>query len=125
VPETNRVRYDLFKRLGFSLLNRTESSKHFSEYGPGSSKRGQEDLIKNFNIPLGEYPRRCETQIAKWERLRNELENPDTPLEVKRSIEFGSLIIHSLQTEIPRIVYGNVPMKTFLRIYQSTKRMLR
>jgi len=105
VPETNRVRYDLFKRLGYFV---TESSEHFSEYGPWFIKRGREDLIKKFNIPLDEYPRRCEAQLAEWERLRNELENPDTPIEVKRSVEFGSLIIHSLETGIPRIVYGNV-----------------
>jgi alpha-galactosidase len=46
--------------------------------------------------------------MAAWERLRNELENPDAPLEVKRSVEFGSLIIHSLETGNPRVVYGNV-----------------
>jgi hypothetical protein len=50
-------------------------------------KRGREDLTKNFNIPPDKYPRRGEAQISR-ERLRNELENPDTPLEVKRSIEF-------------------------------------
>ena len=105
VPETNRVRYDLFNRLGYFV---TESSEHLSEYVPWFIKRGREDLIKKFNIPLDEYPRRCETQMARWERLRNELENPETPLEVKRSAEYGSLIIHSLETGTPRIVYGNV-----------------
>ena len=28
--------------------------------------------------------------------------------EIRRSVEFGSLIIHSLETGIPRVVYGNV-----------------
>ena len=37
VPETNRVRYDLFNRLGYFV---TESSEHFSEYGPWFIKRG-------------------------------------------------------------------------------------
>jgi alpha-galactosidase len=105
VPETNRVRYDMFKRLGYFV---TESSEHFSEYTPWFIKRDRGDLIKKFNIPLDEYPRRCEVQIAEWERLRKELENPNTPLEVARSVEFGSLIIHSLETGIPRVVYGNV-----------------
>jgi alpha-galactosidase len=105
VPETNRVRYDIFKRLGYFV---TESSEHFSEYTPWFIKRDRGDLIKRFNIPLDEYPRRCEVQIAEWERLRKELENPNTPLEVTRSVEFGSLIIHSLETGIPRVVYGNV-----------------
>jgi alpha-galactosidase len=105
VPDDNRVRYDLFSRLGYFV---TESSEHFSEYGPWFIKRGREDLIKKFNIPLDEYPRRCESQLARWEQLRNDLERSDQPLEIRRSVEFGSLIIHSLETGIPRVVYGNV-----------------
>jgi alpha-galactosidase len=105
VPDDNRVRYDLFSRLGYFV---TESSEHFSEYGPWFIKRGREDLIKKFNIPLDEYPRRCESQLARWEKLRNDLERSDQPLEIRRSVEFGSLIIHSLETGIPRVVYGNV-----------------
>jgi alpha-galactosidase len=105
VPDDNRVRYDLFTRLGYFV---TESSEHFSEYGPWFIKRGREDLIKKFNIPLDEYPRRCESQLAEWEKLRANLENSDRPLEIRRSVEFGSLIIHSLETGIPRVVYGNV-----------------
>jgi len=105
VPDDNRVRYDLFTRLGYFV---TESSEHFSEYGPWFIKRGREDLIKKFNIPLDEYPRRCESQLAQWEKLRADLESSDRPFEIRRSVEFGSLIIHSLETGIPRVVYGNV-----------------
>src|ERR1700733_10187043 len=105
VPDDNRVRYDLFSRLGYFV---TESSEHFSEYGPWFIKRGREDLIKKFNIPLDEYPRRCESQLARWEKLRDDLESSDQPLEIRRSVEFGSLIIHSLETGIPRVVYGNI-----------------
>jgi alpha-galactosidase len=105
VPDDNRVRYDVFSRLGYFV---TESSEHFSEYGPWFIKRGREDLIKKFNIPLDEYPRRCESLIGEWEKLRAQLETSDPPLEIRRSVEFGSLIIHSLETGIPRVVYGNV-----------------
>jgi alpha-galactosidase len=105
VPDDNRVRYDLFTRLGYFV---TESSEHFSEYGPWFIKRGREDLIKKFNIPLDEYPRRCEAQIAEWEKLRADLESSDRPLQIRRSVEFGSLIIHSLETGILRVIYGNV-----------------
>jgi alpha-galactosidase len=106
IPDDNRVRYDLFTRLGYFV---TESSEHFSEYGPWFIKRDRDDLIKKFNIPLDEYPRRCESQLGRWEKLRAELENSEQPLEIRRSVEFGSLIIHSLETGIPRVVYGNVP----------------
>lgn len=62
VPPGNRVRYDMFERLGFFV---TESSEHFSEYVPWFIKRGRQDLIERFNILLDEYPRRCEQQIAE------------------------------------------------------------
>ena len=45
----------------------TESSEHFAEYVPWFIKDGREDLIERFNIPLDEYPRRCERQIAEWD----------------------------------------------------------
>lgn len=105
VPDGNRVRYDMFKRLGYFV---TESSEHFSEYTPWYIKQGRADLIEKFNIPLDEYPRRCESQMAEWEKLRKQLEGSDKPLEIRRSVEYGSLIIHSLETGTPRVVYSNV-----------------
>ena len=105
VPNWNRVRYEMFKRLGYFV---TESSEHFAEYVPWFIKRDRPDLIERFNVPLDEYPRRCENQIAGWEALRKKLESSDDALEVRRSHEYGSLIIHSLETNIPRVIYGNV-----------------
>jgi alpha-galactosidase len=105
VPEDNRVRYEMFARLGYFV---TESSEHFSEYCPWFIKRDREDLIKRFNIPLDEYPRRCENQIAVWEKQRADLESSDRALEIRRSVEFGSLIIDSMETGAPRVIYGNV-----------------
>lgn len=105
VPSSNQVRYDMFKRLGYFV---TESSEHFSEYVPWFIKRDRPDLIEQFHIPLDEYIRRCEVQIQGWETLREELENKDAPLHVERSVEYGSLIIHSMETGIPRVIYGNV-----------------
>lgn len=137
IPKWNRVRYEVFARLGHFVA---ESSEHFSEYVPWFIKRDRPDLIERFNIPLDEYIKRCELQIAGWqfmkdyletgvappkekvrERLENagvqpfiikhalrELEHLDLD-EVLRSHEYGSLIIHSLETGVPRIIYGNVP----------------
>lgn len=106
VKLTDQVRYEMFRRLGYFV---TESSEHFSEYTPYFIKDGRPDLIEKFNIPLDEYIRRCEEQIAGWERLQSYLETNTDPLPVQRSHEYGSLIIHSLETGIPRVVYGNVP----------------
>jgi alpha-galactosidase len=105
VPDWNRVRYEVFKRVGHFV---TESSEHFSEYVPWFIKRDRSDLIEEFNIPLDEYITRCENQIAGWHRMRADLES-DKPIEVHRSHEYGSLIIHSMETNQPRVVYGNVP----------------
>lgn len=105
VPDWNRVRYEMLKRLGYFV---TESSEHFSEYVPWFIKRDRPDLIEKFNIPLDEYITRCENQIAGWEALRDYLEAPDSTVEVERSMEYGSQIIHSMETGTPSVIYGNV-----------------
>jgi alpha-galactosidase len=105
-PEWNRVRYELFKRLGYFV---TESSEHFAEYVPWFIKRDRPDLIEEFNVPLDEYIRRCEVQIAGWERMRKDLEDPSAQVRVRRSHEYGSGIIHSMETGQLRVINGNVP----------------
>jgi len=135
VPDWNRVRYELFQRFGYFV---TESSEHFAEYVPWFIKRDRPDLIDEFSVPLDEYLRRCEVQITAWDFMRRKFEDPDVDLtgeyaeamaqagvadkhipiavygferlnEVNRSDEYGSLIIHSLETGELRTIYGNVP----------------
>jgi alpha-galactosidase len=106
VPTWNRVRYHVLEQLGYFP---TESSEHLSEYVPWFIKRGREDLIRRFNIPLDEYPRRCEEQIAAWQALRSKLQDPSVPLEVHRSVEYGAMIIRAMETGEPLRIYGNVP----------------
>ena len=103
VPDWNRVRYEMLTRLGYFV---TESSEHFAEYTPYFIKRDRPDLIERFNVPLDEYIYRCELQLLGWEYMRQELENLSS---VTQSHEYGSLIIHSLETGQPRVVYGNLP----------------
>jgi alpha-galactosidase len=102
---SDAVRYEVFRRLGYFV---TESSEHFSEYVPWFIKGDRPDLLTQFDIPLDEYPRRCEELIEGWETLRTQMEDPNAPLEITRSVEYGSGIIHSIETNTPRIVYGNV-----------------
>ncbi|MBS1724080.1 MAG: alpha-glucosidase/alpha-galactosidase [Armatimonadetes bacterium] len=104
MPATNRVRYEMLRWLGYFV---TESSEHFSEYCPYFIRRDRPELIAQFNIPLDEYIRRCEVQIEGWERLRSEM-LADAKIEVKRSSEYGSTIIHSCETGNPSVIYGNV-----------------
>jgi alpha-galactosidase len=104
-PDTNRVRYEVLKHFGYFV---TESSEHFSEYVPWFIKDGREDLIERFNIPLDEYPRRCERQIEKWGALRDELEGGGH-MAVERSAEYGADIIRACVTGEPYTFNGNVP----------------
>jgi alpha-galactosidase len=105
VPAWNRVRYDVFTRLGYFV---TESSEHLSEYVPWFIKRDRPDLIERYQIPLDEYITRCENQIAAWDMMRAVLEDESVALGVERTNEYGSYIIHSIETNTPRVVYGNV-----------------
>ncbi|RMG86946.1 MAG: alpha-glucosidase/alpha-galactosidase, partial [Chloroflexi bacterium] len=135
VPDWNRVRYEMFQRLGYFV---TESSEHFSEYVPWFIKHDRPELIERFNIPLDEYIGRCQAQIAGWKLVEKARAEGIEPTEadirqalegitlmprmaegtvqtvlnynkVERSVEYGSLIIHSMETGTPRVIYGNVP----------------
>lgn len=102
---SDAVRYEMFRRLGYFV---TESSEHFAEYVPWFIKRDRPDLLDRFGVPLDEYPSRCERQLAGWEQLREQLEAPDSTIDVSPSVEYGAAIIHAVETGTPRVVYGNV-----------------
>jgi alpha-galactosidase len=104
VPDWNRVRYEVLRHFGYFC---TESSEHLAEYVPWFIKQARPELIDEFNVPLDEYPRRCEMQIAEWGRLRASLEAGE-PLTVARSDEYGARIIHALETGEPFAFNGHV-----------------
>ena len=104
VPDWNRVRYEMLRHFGYFC---TESSEHLAEYVPWFIKQARPGLVDEFNVPLDEYPRRCETQIAEWGRLRASLEAGE-PLTVTRSNEYGAQIIHALETGEAFAFNGNV-----------------
>ena len=102
----NHVRYEMLRRTGYFV---TESSEHFSEYVPWFIKSSQPDLLEQYEIPIDEYITRCELQIAEWEADKAALERGELDEQrYERSQEYGSLIIHSMETGTPRVVYGNV-----------------
>jgi alpha-galactosidase len=104
VPDGNRVRYELLKHFGAFV---TESSEHFAEYVPWFIKDGRDDLIDRFNIPIDEYLRRCERQIAEWEEMRRRLEG-GAELTTERSVEYGADIVRACVTGEPFTFNGNV-----------------
>ena len=104
-PSGNRVRYEVLRHLGHFV---TESSEHFAEYVPWFIKAARPDLIERFDIPLDEYPRRCEAQIAEWETLRARLRDGGA-VTAERSVEYGADIIRACETGEPFAFNGNVP----------------
>ena len=103
-PGWNKVRYEILRRTGHFV---TESSEHFAEYVPWFIKRDRPDLIEKFNIPLDEYIRRCEEQIAAWEAQERDLVSANR-LEVKFSGEYGAKIMRAVTTGKPAVINGNV-----------------
>lgn len=101
----DRVRFELFKRLGYFV---TESSEHSAEYMPYFIRRDRPDLVEHFRVPIDEYIRRCQAQNAWWEQMREQLLTGTAEFKPENSGEYAALIIHSMETHTPRVVYGNV-----------------
>jgi len=101
----NRVRYEVMKRLGYFV---TESSEHFAEYVPWFIKRDRPDMIERLGIPLDEYPMRCIEQMESWKAQADELLHGDL-IEIGKSHEYASGIMHSIWTGKPSVINGNVP----------------
>jgi len=79
-PAHEKVRFEVLRRFGFFV---TESSEHFAEYVPWFVKGDRPDLIERYNVPLDEYPQRCEDQIADWAEMRAAL-TADDPVAMER-----------------------------------------
>jgi alpha-galactosidase len=96
------VRVEMYKRLGYFP---TESSEHSAEYVPWFMRHEQE--VERFRIWVNEYIQRSEENLDEYERIRAALAAGEG-FEIERSLEYASLIIHSIETGTERVVYGNV-----------------
>ena len=65
------------------------------------------ELIEELNIPLDEYLRRCQNQIAGWHRQRDEIVH-NKQLTHTRTLEYGSYIMEAMITDKPIEIGGNV-----------------
>jgi alpha-galactosidase len=106
----NKVRYEVMTHLDYFV---TESSEHFAEYVPWFIKSDRPDLIDTFGIPLDEYPIRCEEQVAAWSAQAKAYADADR-IEVKKSNEYAAVIMNSVVTGTPSVIYGNVPNRGFI-----------
>jgi alpha-galactosidase len=98
----DKVRFDLMRRFGYFV---TESSEHNAEYVPYFLK--DDGLIELYDIPVDEYVRRSEENLVQYAETRRKLLAGED-FSLGRSVEYGSLIIHSLVTGEARAIYGNV-----------------
>jgi alpha-galactosidase len=98
----DKVRFDLMRRFGYFV---TESSEHNAEFVPYFLK--DDGLIELYDIPVDEYVRRSEENLVQYAETRRKLLAGED-FSLGRSVEYGSLIIHSLVTGEARAIYGNV-----------------
>jgi len=100
------VRFEMLRQFGYYG---GESSEHMAEYVPYFIRKGRDDLIERFAVPIDEYIRRCISQNAGWDEMARKFEDPNESIgEITRSAEYGSQIIHSCETGEPCVVYGNI-----------------
>jgi alpha-galactosidase len=100
--DTNKVRFELMRRLGYFV---TESSEHNAEYNPWFIPKA--DLVERFNIPIGEYLDRVANNLAEYAATKRALEAGE-PFEIERSGEYAAVIANARASgELGRIV-GNV-----------------
>ncbi len=104
-PDTNdKVRVDYIKNFGYYC---TESSEHNAEYNMFYIKSKYPGLIKKYNIPLDEYPRRCVKQIEEWKNEYAQMLEKGVKEHI-RSHEYASHIMQSITEGKPYEIGGNV-----------------
>lgn len=107
----DKVRFEMMRRTGYFV---TESSEHQSEYLPYFLPHG-EKVVADFDIPLDEYLRRCEAIIDTWEATEKQILGSEGSIEIgPQTHEYGAFIIHSKETNTPRVIYGNVPNRSLI-----------
>jgi alpha-galactosidase len=103
-PELRRrVRVDMYRSLGFYP---TETSEHSSEYVPWYLHH--DDEVARLRIPVGDYVRISEENLADYARTRDRLAD-GAPLDLERdATEYAPQVIHSIETGTMRRIHANV-----------------
>jgi len=98
------IRYEYINHFGYYC---TESSEHNAEYNPFFIKSKYPEMIKEFNIPLDEYPRRCIKQMENWNKEKTDILE-DGKITHTRTFEYASYIMEAIITNKPYKIGGNV-----------------
>jgi alpha-galactosidase len=99
-----RVRVDMYRRLGYYP---TETSEHSAEYVAWYLHDDGE--IERLRIPVGDYVRISERNLAEYARTRRlVIAGDDLPMD-RDATEYAPQVIHSLETGTRRVIHANVP----------------
>ena len=85
VYNTNKVRFELMRRLGYYV---TESSEHNAEYSAHFIPHGAAQ-VERFAVPIDEYLRRCDGIVDEFERMRKFAASDEPSPKPQRSHEYG------------------------------------
>ena len=96
------VRFEIFLRLGYF---HTESSTHAAEYSAFFMK--DPALVERYHIAVDQFKTNIARARAHYQTFRDKLARGEQ-IAFERSHEYGSQIIHSIETDTPRVVYGSV-----------------
>jgi alpha-galactosidase len=101
-----RVRTEIMAAFGYF---HTESSHHASEYLPYFRK--DPETVREFLPRRWDYYEICAAhdETGRTDELLSELK-----AELKPSVEYGALIVESMETNTPRVVYGNVDNRALI-----------
>jgi len=110
------TKFEFLKYYGYFV---TESSYHMSEYVPYFRKKDEWiDRIKNIESWLkeddGSYLIRCKRLAKTFNEDMDEIVNADK-IEVVRTHEYGTYIIHAMETGKPTVINGNVENKGYIK----------
>jgi alpha-galactosidase len=97
-----RVRVEIFKRFGYFP---TESSEHSSEYVPWFLKDDGE--VERWRLLIDDYIFRSDENLESFEEMKRALDAGEE-LTFELNSELASEIIHSIETNTPREMSGNV-----------------
>ena len=103
IPDTDLVRAELYKRLGYYPC---ESSEHHAEYSPWFIPK--EGMVERFRIPIGEYLDRVAAGIDKFEATKLHLA-AGQPMALRTSREYAADIIRAVVTGISARIVATVP----------------
>jgi alpha-galactosidase len=110
--EPDIVRVELFKTFGYFP---TEASFINAYFVPYFRKRNRPEVLEQYCLQGPDHPERPPRRDAEFDKIRQAQDeefkrqiSSNFKFPLKHSREFGSMIIHSLETGEPSVIYGNV-----------------